>query len=155
MLRSSIITLLVSLAVSCSSAPKCPQPSAYDVDGARIRIVETTPSTLTRQGQGDCVPDGDPKPQFARPLADFAQTFMRKPRGRAPVIITDAQFTDESDERGLSKRVLTTRGQVIGIDVRSKRGVMMISATQGIDYYCIDVIPGGLIALDLFRSVRP
>ncbi|MDQ3340725.1 MAG: hypothetical protein M4D80_36665 [Myxococcota bacterium] len=45
-------------------------------------------------------------------------------------------------------------GFVIGIDARSERGVLIVNNDDALSYYCVDVLPGGLIVVDMFRSIQ-
>lgn len=146
----------VFLLVCC--AKPCPDPKpVYLIAGeGYVQILEASPSTLMKFGQWKCVPDGNVAPQYEKPIVEFVrQNLMGEDRRSPRVVVGRYDENDTNDTSPLRLAGRTISGHAwIGVDARSRRGVVIVNASWGTDFYCVDRLPGGHLVLDMFMSLR-
>ena len=145
--------LLAALLTSCCHKGQAPD-HVYVIDGQRMQVLEAVPSTIMRGSQGECEPRGQRADRYTQALSEFSRARLTHDVKGTPVIVSNAPYSTDDDGSGLARRTINAGELAIGIDPRSEQGVVVVSGSWGVDFYCVEIIPGGHIVLDLFQSHR-
>lgn len=129
-----VILAIVGLLTACPGPKEARRPGSSEV------LVElgSEVSLEARLSESACTPLGERRPEFFTALARFATRILLPAGSEAPFVM-EVDASEESIRWGDGSQAAWR----VGIDARSRQGVVIVESDDRSDYYCAVVTTDG------------